>query len=286
MNLSSQIKLNLKEHLDAIVGERNPFTTPEKMDAVGQYIVDRFEEWELHPKILPVLFDDLESFNVQAKLPGKNPESPVILIGAHYDSVPDSPGADDNASAVAALLEIARMLSENPPAGPVILMGFALEEYGFVGSQYWADDAVKNNNKPDGMIALEMLGYTDKRLGAQKYPPGVDSGQYPDTGDFIAVVGNTDSMELVTSLTKGMKRTRPELGIETLVVPGKGEVIRDVRRSDHVPFWEAGIPAVMVTDTADFRNPHYHKATDTLDTLDLDFLTDVTLALAGFFQDN
>lgn len=92
-------------------------------------------------------------------------------------------------------------------------------------------------------------------------------------------------MELVTSLTKGMKRTRPELGIETLVVPGKGEVIRDVRRSDHVPFWEAGIPAVMVTDTADFRNPHYHKATDTLDTLDLDFLTDVTLALAGF-QDN
>lgn len=100
------------------------------------------------PQNSPVLFDDLESFNVQAKLPGKNPESPVILIGAHYDSVPDSPGADDNASAVAALLEIARMLSENPPAGPVILMGFALEEYGFVGSQYWADDAVKIITSP------------------------------------------------------------------------------------------------------------------------------------------
>ncbi len=286
MNPTSEIKQNLKQHLDVIVGERNPYTTPEKMDAVGQYILDRFEEWELHPKILPVLFDELESFNVQAKLPGQNPEAPVILIGAHYDSVPDSPGADDNASSVAALLEIARMLSIQPPAGPVILVGFALEEYGFVGSQYWSDDAVKNNNQPDGMIALEMLGYTDKRPGAQKYPPGVDASQYPDTGDFIAVVGNTDSMELVTSLTSGMKRTRPELEVETLVVPGNGEAIRDVRRSDHVPFWEAGIPAVMVTDTADFRSPHYHKATDTLDTLDLDFLTEVTSALTGFFQGN
>lgn len=286
MNTTSEIKQNLQRHLEVIVGERNPFTTPEKMDEVGQYIADRFEEWGLHPKFIPVLFDELESFNVQAKLPGKNPESPVILIGAHYDSVPDSPGADDNASAVAALLEIGRILSEHPPAGPVILMGFALEEYGFIGSQFWADDAVKNDSKPDGMIALEMLGYTDKRPGAQKYPPLVDASQYPDTGDFIAVVGNTNSLELVTSLSIRMKQAEPELGVETLVVPGNGEAIREVRRSDHVPFWEAGIPAVMVTDTADFRNPHYHKATDTLDTLDLDFLTDVTKALAGFFQNN
>ncbi len=268
------------------MGERNPFTTPEKMDAVGHYIADQFDEWGLSPVTLPVLFDELESFNVQAKLPGENPESPVILIGAHYDSVPDCPGADDNASAVAALLEIARQLSVHPPTGPVILAGFALEEYGFVGSQFWADSAVKNDDLPAGMIALEMLGYTDKRPGVQKYPPGVSASQYPDTGDFIAVVGNTDSIELVKSLTTGMKHSAPNLGVETLVVPGNGELIQDVRRSDHVPFWTAGIPAVMVTDTADFRNPNYHKPTDTLDTLDLDFLTEVTMALTGFFQDS
>ncbi len=209
---------------------------------------------------------------------------PLILVGAHYDSVPNSPGADDNASAVSALLEIGRCLKKNPPAGPVMLVAFALEEYGFLGSQVVARRVRKENRSLGGMLSLEMLGYTDRNPGAQRYPSLVDPAQYPDAGDFIAVVGNAHSAGLVQSVVAGMKWSQPALGVESLIVPGNGEAIPDVRRSDHVPFWEAGYPAVMVTDTANFRNPHYHQPTDTLDTLDLEFLADVTRALAGFLQ--
>lgn len=275
---------HLLEHLKAIVGDRSPFTAPEHLERVGRYIVEQFVDLGLQPVKETVTLDGFESFNVLAGVEGRNSGAPPVLIGAHYDSVPDCPGADDNASAVAALLEIGRCLVENPPAGPVTLVAFALEEYGFVGSDALVQRMRLENRSLGGMISLEMLGYTDRRPGSQQYPPLVDPSRYPDTGDFIAVVGNEPSVRLAQSVVAGMKGAEPGLGVESLVVPGEGDLIPDVRRSDHVPFWQAGYPAVMVTDTANFRNPHYHQPTDTLDTLDLEFLGQVTRGLAGFLQ--
>lgn len=275
---------NLAEHLTVIVGDRSPETAPEHLTRVGHYIVERFADTGLSPIKEKVTLGGFESFNVLAEVEGKDSTAPAILIGAHYDSVPHSPGADDNASAVAALLEIARGLRQSPPAGPVTLVAFTLEECGFVGSDVLARRLRREQRALGGMLSLEMLGYTDRRPGSQQYPPGVDPAQYPDAGDFIAVVGNEASMPLVQAVVAGMKGAELELGVERLVVPGKGELVPDVRRSDHVPFWEEGFRAVMITDTANFRNPHYHEPTDTLDTLDMEFLGQTTRALTEFLR--
>jgi len=112
----------------------------------------------------------------------------------------------------------------------------------------------------------------------------MDPSQYPDTGDFIAVVGNEPSAGLAQAIAKGMMRSVPALKVETLVVPGQGENFTEVRLSDHSPFWDAGIPAVMITDTAFFRNPNYHQPSDTLETLDLEFIRDNARAVAGFLN--
>ena len=134
------------------------------------------------------------------------------------------------------------------------------------------------------MISLEMLGFKNTEPGSQSYPPYIDPLQYPDTGDFIAVVGNEPSAGLAKELVEGMTLSVPSLKVEKLVVPGQGESFTEVRLSDHSPFWDAGIPAVMVTDTAFFRNPNYHQPGDTIETLDLEFIRDNAQAVTGFLK--
>jgi aminopeptidase YwaD len=118
-----------------------------------------------------------------------------------------------------------------------------------------------------------MVGYTDSRPGSQKYPIGL-SAFYPDRGDFIGVIGNWNSASLLRRFARQMRQVR-RLPVETLSVPGNGGIIPAVRLSDHSPFWDAGYPALMVTDTSFFRNPHYHASTDTFETLNLDFMAKV-----------
>ena len=134
------------------------------------------------------------------------------------------------------------------------------------------------------MISLEMVGYRDSKPGSQSYPVYVDAPHYPDAGDFIAVVGNEPSAKLTNQVSEGMRTADPALPAEQLIVSGSGAEFTEVRLSDHSPFWEHAIPAVMITDTAFFRNPHYHQASDTLDTLDLEFIRDTTEAVAGFLK--
>ena len=134
------------------------------------------------------------------------------------------------------------------------------------------------------MISLEMVGYRDSKPGSQSYPIYVDPTRYPDTGDFIAVVGNDPSAKLTQQVTEGMRDSQPTLPVEQLIVSGSGVEFDEVRLSDHSSFWDHAIPAVMITDTAFFRNPNYHQPSDTLDTLDLEFIRDTTEAVAGFLQ--
>jgi Zn-dependent M28 family amino/carboxypeptidase len=203
---------------------------------------------------------------------------PLVVVGAHYDSLPGTPGADDNASAVAALLELADRLGPLPAGGPwtarLQLVAYDQEEYGLLGSMH---HSATLEGPLRGMMSLEMLGYTDRRPGGQRLPPQL-AGLYPDVGDFIAVVGNVASQSLVVAVAQALQEV-DGLPVESLAVPGDGSALPDTRRSDHASFWDRGLPALMVTDTSFLRNPHYHRDTDTPDTLDYPFLARVTSGL-------
>ncbi|MBT5470266.1 MAG: M28 family peptidase [Nitrospina sp.] len=271
-------KNKIEEHLRALIGERNPFTEPGHLETVRNYIATQFESFGLSVTEDAVDFEGSRSFNILGKNTKLVAES--FVLAAHYDTKPGTPGADDNASAVAALLEIARCLAGDSFRSPIIFAAFTLEEYGFIGSHHFIKSAGARNETFSGMISLEMLGYKNTEPNSQTYPPYVDTEKYPDRGDFIAVVGNEPSAQLAHSLATDMKQHVPSLNVETLVVPGTGENFSEVRLSDHSPFWDAGIPAVMVTDTAFFRNPHYHQPSDTYETLDVEFIQENAEAVA------
>lgn len=210
----------------------------------------------------------------------ENEALPLLVIGAHYDSVPGSPGADDNASAVAALLEVARWLGPRVPSATGVriqLVAYDLEEYGMIGSYVHSLALKQAAMHLLGMISLEMLGYTDQRPGSQRLPTHL-VGRYPDVGNFIGVVGNETSRVLLQTFTQAMK-TVPGLPVEYIAVPGNGEVLPETRLSDHSAFWDQGYPALMITDTSFYRNPHYHQSSDIPATLDFPFLTKVTVGV-------
>ncbi|KMP11477.1 hypothetical protein UZ36_04370 [Candidatus Nitromaritima sp. SCGC AAA799-C22] len=274
----------IENHLRALMGERNPFTSPDHLKLCANYIADRFHDTRLTVREEPVPFHAGGSDNILGFKKGSSKDGEPFVLAAHYDTVEGTPGADDNASAVAALLETAWCLQSVPLKSPLMFAAFTLEEHGFVGSRHHIVEARKRNEGFRGMISLEMVGYRDRRPGSQSYPVYVDSSRYPDTGDYIAVVGNEPSAELTHAVTHGMRSAAPALPVEQLIVPGRGDSFTEVRLSDHSSFWEHDIPAVMVTDTAFFRNPNYHQASDTLDTLDLEFIRDTAEAVAGFLE--
>ena len=201
------------------------------------------------------------------------PDRPIFVLGAHLDSCQETPGADDNASAVAVLLEMARCLPAEElsafTSAPELVV-FDLEESGMLGAAHHAGDCRAAGRQLTGMVSLEMLGYCDQLRGSQTLPEEL-AGQYPDTGNFIAVVGNQISDDLIGWFAQGCRSVNG-LPVEHLRIPDNGHPFPPTRLSDHSPFWDAGYPALMITDTSFLRNPHYHEPTDTIDTLDGDFL--------------
>ncbi len=209
---------------------------------------------------------------------------PLLIVGAHFDTVPGSPGADDNASAVAALLELARWLGSRlatlaQPRARVQLVAYDLEEMGLLGSAAHSRELRRAGTVLRAMISLEMLGYTDARPGSQRLPPPL-VGLYPDVGNFIGVVGNEASAGLVRAVTATLRQV-PELPVECIAVPGDGRLLGETRLSDHSSFWDQGYPALMITDTSFFRNPHYHLPSDRSETLDYPFLARVTAGICA-----
>ncbi len=208
--------------------------------------------------------------------------APSLLLGAHYDSVPGTPGADDNASAVAVCLECARLLKQQD-VGPVMIVLFNREEDGLLGSQDFVAGLPSNPAWVVGEAhVFEMVGYCTHAPGSQRLPPGLPGIAAPDVGDFLALLANRDSNAIAESLL-GLAATyvpgSPVLALKIYL--GLERLFSHLLRSDHAPFWQAGIPSLMWTDTSEFRNPHYHEASDTPDTLDYTFLAQVTrLALA------
>ena len=204
--------------------------------------------------------------NLILRLPGQRPELAPVLVAAHYDGPLGSPGADDNASGVVALLELARRWAQTPPKRPVWLVAFDQEEWGMVGSAALARELKSSGQRLHLMLSLEMLGYTAEE---QNYPLEAMKALYGSRGDFIALVANTGAAALLPGLSRGMGA---HVKTKVLPVPFKGRQLPDVRLSDHSPFWDEGYNAVMVTDTSFMRNPHYHQPSDTIETLNLPFL--------------
>ena len=213
--------------------------------------------------------------NLTLRLPGQQPDLDPLLVGAHYDGPLHSIGADDNATGVAALLELASRWKARPPRRPVWLVAFDQEEWGMLGSKALARELRQTGQKLRLMVSLEMLGYTSQ---SQNYPLPAMRRVYGEVGDFIAVVGNAAAIFTLPRLAGAMGQ---QVKTKVLPVPDRDRALPDVRLSDHSPFWDAGYDAVMVTDTSFMRNPHYHRMSDTIDTLDLPFLAAVTEGLDG-----
>lgn len=264
--------LRLRRTLEAIVGERNPFSGQRHLTAVESFIEKELGSYGLKVECDYFSYRGKKFRNIIGRQ-GAQRGGSLIILGAHFDSVQGTPGADDNASGVAVLLEAARLLARAKRGSQVLFCAFNLEELNMIGSSYFAKKLKSAGAKVDAMISLEMVGYTDARPGNQKYPLGLKAF-YPDRGDFIGVIGNWNSAFLLRRFARQMRQVQG-LPVETLSVPGNGGLIPAVRLSDHSPFWDAGYPALMVTDTSFFRNPHYHGSMDALETLNLDFMAKV-----------
>jgi hypothetical protein len=220
-------------------------------------------------------------FNVVAQA-----ERPVgrglLVIGAHYDTVPESPGADDNASGVAALLEIARALPKDPR---LRLIAFANEEAPlgyteFQGSRVAASASAVRGETLQGMLSLESIGYFAGRPGSQQRPT-LFGRFFPDRGNFVLMLSDLRSRAFLHRLIAGF-RAAGTVPAEGIAVPT--DRIEHVRRSDHAPWWDHGYPAILVTDTATFRNPNYHQSSDIVSTVDIERLAGVTAGLASALQ--
>ncbi|MEN8175271.1 MAG: M28 family peptidase [Pseudomonadota bacterium] len=266
------------EKLAAEIGERN-FRQPEALGAAQDYIHNVWTAAGYAVKAYPYVARGVESANLEVTCVGAKWPDELIVVGAHYDSVTGSPGADDNASAVAALLELGRMFRARLPERSVRFVAFTNEEPPLFfsrqqGSRVYAREARRRGDNIRLMISLEMLGYYRDEPGSQGYPP-LFRWFYPDRGDFIALVSNFRSRALMRRFARLFRQVSdfPLQHAATFAwIPG-------VAWSDHLSFWMNRYRAFMVTDTAFFRNPNYHEASDTAETLDYGRLASLTLGL-------
>jgi hypothetical protein len=206
--------------------------------------------------------------NLVATRPGTDPNGQTIVLAAHYDTVPNSPGADDNGSGVVVGLEVAQLLADVPTPNTLKLVFFDLEETGLEGSQAFVAD-VNNRANLQAAIILDMVGHACYVDGCQQYPDAVPKFlQNRSQGDFLAVIGGLQHQQLMNAFQSRSQG----VPVEKLAVPINRFVPLDLLRSDHAPFWEHQIPAALVTDTANFRNPNYHQPSDTMDNINPGFL--------------
>jgi Zn-dependent M28 family amino/carboxypeptidase len=223
--------------------------------------------------------------NLEVEIPGNGVADEIVVIGAHYDSVPGSPAANDNASGVGAILALAERFRGRQISRTLRFVAFVNEEAPYahteqMGSRVYARRCRERREKVTAMLSLETIGYYGDAPKSQKYPPLI-GWLYPSTADFIAFVGNTRHVGLVRRVTRAFRRHEP--------FPSQGgalpELVSDIGRSDHWSFWQEGYPALMVTDTAPFRYPYYHTPDDTPDKIDFERTARVVRGLGYAIDD-
>lgn len=277
--LTAASQAQLQRHLEALVGERHP-AMPAALQRAQDYIAGHFTSLGYQARLDAFAWRGQRYDNVVAVLPGRSASR--LILGAHFDTVEGTPGADDNASGVAVLLEAARLLAPQSLDCTLECVAFNLEELNMVGSGHYVQTLTRSRAPVIGMYSLEMVGFTNRAPHSQELPAGLRD-RYPSTGDFLAVIGNRRSHGLLRETMRGM-RAVAGLPAEHLIVPMNGWWLPATRLSDHAPFWDAGYSALLLTDTAFLRNPHYHQPTDTLETLDLEFMARVCAGVIAAVQ--
>lgn len=283
-----EIRRRLTQHLQYFsveLGDRSIFR-PTNLKAAENYLIREFESLGYPVRRQPFICQRVEVANVIAGNP--DPRG-YYLLGAHFDTVAGAPGADDNASGVAVLLEAARLVLEAPTPKPWAFVGFTTEEppaffTPYMGSRVYAKTARKNRENLLGMLCLESVGYFVEEPDSQYIPLPLKFLGYSTTGNYLGLVGNRRSRPLLNGLERAF-RAASGLPVATLAMPLGGGLIPETRLSDHANFWDEGFQAVMLTDTAFLRNPNYHTAHDTIDTLNLDAMVEVTLGVARFVRE-
>lgn len=296
---------SLLDVIKALPAARSARTDPEGLTKTEAVLVERLKALGYTPELQPVTWslparnwkegDDkpasapVHSNNIVVEIKGRAAPDEVVLVSAHFDAVPGSPGADDDASGVAGVLELARVLKDEPLDRTVRLVLFTFEEVGLRGSaeyvRQWRDETKtggpREHERIVAMLSLELLGYYSDAEGSQKSPfPAIKGVYEPSTvGDSIVIV--TTSAHQAVSKAIGEAMTAGAPGIKVFRADFSPLPLPDLMRSDHAPFLLAGVPAMMLTDTANFRNPNYHKATDTIDTLDAERLTGTVEGVAA-----
>jgi Zn-dependent M28 family amino/carboxypeptidase len=280
--VETELRDRLRRHvtvLAAEIGERN-LSTPGSLAKSTEYISEKFRELGLPLREYSYSVNGNVCVNVEAELKGTTRPDQIVVVGAHYDSVAGSPGADDNGSGVAAMLEVARLLRDSKPGHTIRFVAFVNEEPPSflgetMGSLVYARRIKERGDNVVAMLSLETIGDYSDQKESQQYPAPF-SLFYPDTGNFIGFVGDLGSRELVRRAIKTFRQTTkfPSEGLAAPAgTPGVGW-------SDHWSFWQVGYPAIMLTDTAPFRYPHYHQSSDTPDKIDYDRMARVVLGVS------
>lgn len=272
-NLKSTVK-----YLTTVKQPRN-HTHPKSLKQCANYISQKLSSYGYKPDAQLFTVRKKNYYNVIATV-GPN-QGERLIIGAHYDVCGNQAGADDNASGIAGLLEIARFAMQHKDALPyrVDFVAYSLEEPPFFGTKNMGSYVHAKSLKDagiaiKGMICLEMIGFFSEQKNSQSYPLAILNLFYPDTGDFITVASSFGNGSLSSQVTKNLKAT--DMNVEVFKAPS---ALPGIDFSDHRNYWHFGYPAVMVTDTAFYRNPHYHKQTDTMDTLNFTKMREVTKGL-------
>ncbi len=285
--LEAELAQRLEGHVEALaggIGERN-YKRTSRLDAARDYVEAALRDCALDPLRQEFEVDGSRFANVEAEIKGASAPKEVVIFGAHYDSVLACPGADDNASGVAALLELARLSSTAEYERTVRFVAFANEEPPFfpgdqMGSAFYAGRCRERGEDIVAMLSIESIAYFADAAGSQRYPPPF-SFFYPNRGHFIAFVANLSSRSLVRRMIRAF-REHATIPSEGLAAPS---LIPGVSWSDQLWFWRHGYPAAMVTDTAPFRNPHYHTPHDTPTTLDYERCARVVAGLRRILDD-
>jgi nitrate reductase NapAB chaperone NapD len=272
----------LISNLEFIEGVRHFSANPSHLNAIRDSIDNIFNYYGLITERHEFDYNGNQGVNVIGRKPGLKDEAITFIIDGHYDGVSNGPAADDNGSAVSGMLEILRVLSQYDFEHSIRFIGFDFEELGLIGSQRYVQNAIKSYEDIQGVLNFEMIGYYSEDTNSQTLPNGFEI-LFPqevqeiqdeaNKGNFLVVVGNTNSNSLITDFENYAAIYTPDLRVISLEVPGNGQVAPDLRRSDHTPFWESGRKALMLTDGADTRNFNYHTAADSIGTLNFDFMT-------------
>ncbi len=276
----------LIEDLTFIEGVRHKTAGATHLQETKDFINFQFLDRGLETYKQLFTFGNYNAENIIGKNPGTGTTGETYILGGHFDTRSNSPGADDNGSAVAGMLEAMRILSQYPSKKTIKFIGFDLEEDGLLGSARYVSNGILNGEIVAGMIDFEMIGYYSEVPNSQSFPPGFsqlfpvaynDVASQEFKGNFITNVGKTGaSGTLMNSFKTASQTYVPALrtvNVET--VANWQQLTPDLGRSDHAPFWIANRPAIMLTDGADFRNPNYHTAGDTVGTLNFTFMSNV-----------